>query len=58
MNTANAEINDVYFRRLFVPIIIAILIFAGVFVIITASAGTPPAWDATNSVFGTRLARN
>jgi hypothetical protein len=33
-DTYQVEINDAYFRRLFVPLIITILIFVGVFLII------------------------
>ena len=50
------EIKDVYFRRFLVPIIIAALIFAGVFVIISSTPGAKPEWDTYGSVFGAQVA--
>ncbi len=37
--TTYVPINDVYYRRLFIPIIIAILLFVGCFAIIRGSPG-------------------
>lgn len=45
-------IDDTYFRRFFVPIIISLLVIAGVFVIIAAPPGTPADWKTTTSVLG------
>ncbi len=46
------EIDDTYFRRFFVPLIISILVIAGAFVIIAAQPGTAVEWNKTSSVFG------
>jgi hypothetical protein len=45
------NIDDTYFRRFFVPIVISLLVIAGIFVIIAAPPGTPVNWKSTNSVF-------
>ena len=39
METTYVPINDVYYRRLFVPVLISILLFIGVFLIIRGSPG-------------------
>lgn len=46
------ELNDEYYRRLFIPIVITILIFCGIFVIIATPPGSPVKWDTYTSVFG------
>ena len=46
------NIDDTYFRRFFVPLVISILVIAGVFVIITAQPGTNIEWNTSSSVFG------
>ncbi len=46
------NIDDTYFRRFFVPLVISILVIAGVFVIIAAQPGTAVDWNKTSSVFG------
>jgi hypothetical protein len=48
-DTTYVPINDVYYRRLFVPILIAILLFAACFAIIRGSPGET--WDSM-SAFG------
>ena len=45
-------IDDTYFRRFFVPLVISILVIAGAFVVIAAQPGTPVDWNKTSSVFG------
>ena len=49
------EIDDVYFGRFFVPLVISILAIAGVFVIIAAQPGTAVEWNKTTSVFGNNM---
>jgi hypothetical protein len=46
------EIKDVYFRRLFVPIIITLLIFAAMAVLIATPPGTKVNWDTFATVLG------
>ena len=48
-------IDDTYFRRFFVPLVISILVIAGVFVIIAAQPGTAVDWNKTSSVFGNNM---
>jgi hypothetical protein len=50
------EIKDVYFRRFLVPIVIALLIIAGVACIIADSPGTKPEWNTYGTVFGGQVA--
>jgi len=45
------EIKDVYFRRFFVPVIITLLVLAGIAVILGTPPGTPVNW----STFGTAM---
>ncbi len=49
------QISDIYFRRLFVPVIITILVMCGVAVLIATPPGTPVKWNtgtsATQSIF-------
>jgi hypothetical protein len=53
MNTNSKKtIDDTYFRRFFVPLVISFLVIAGVFVVVTATPGTPVAWNTSPSVFG------
>lgn len=53
MNTSQRKtIDDTYFRRFFVPLVISFLVIAGVFVIVTASPGTPVDWKTSSSIFG------
>lgn len=49
------SIDDTYFRRFFVPLVISILVIAGVFVIIAAQPGTAVEWNKTASVFGKNI---
>ena len=51
-----AELSDVYFRRLFIPIILTILVLCGAAVIIATPPGTAVKWDSFNTVFGANLA--
>ena len=46
------NIDDTYFRRFLVPLVISILVIAGVFVIIAAQPGSAVEWNKTASVFG------
>ena len=50
------QIKDVYFRRFFVPLVIALLIIAGAACIIADSPGTMPNWETSNTVFGAQSA--
>lgn len=50
------EVKDVYFRRFFVPVVIAILILAGIYCIVTDQPGVAPEWNTSNSVFGAQVA--
>lgn len=54
MNSASSRktIDDTYFRRFFVPLVISFLVIAGVFVIVTATPGTPVDWKGSSSIFG------
>ena len=54
MNSRN-EIDDTYFRRFLVPLVISILVIAGIFVVITAQPGTAVGWNKTSSVFGNNM---
>ena len=49
------NIDDTYFRRFFVPLVISILVIAGIFVIIAAQPGTAVDWNKTTSVFGNNM---
>lgn len=51
----DVEIKDVYFRRFFVPVVIAILLLAGVFCILYNVPGVKPEWDTYSSVYGGQL---
>ncbi len=50
------EIKDVYFRRFLVPIVIALLILAGIACIIADTPGTKPEWETYGTVFGAQVA--
>jgi hypothetical protein len=49
------EIDDTYFRRFFVPLVISVLVIAGIFVIIAAQPGTAVEWNKASSVFGNNM---
>jgi hypothetical protein len=49
-------IKDVYFRRFLVPIVIAILILAGIVCIISDTPGEKAEWNTFGSVFGAQVA--
>jgi hypothetical protein len=51
-NTQKKSIDDTYFRRFFVPLVISMLVIAGVFVVVTAVPGTPVNWNNVPSVLG------
>jgi hypothetical protein len=44
------QVDDTYFRRLFVPLVISLLVIAGIFVIIAAKPGTAVEWSKTQTV--------
>jgi|LauGreDrversion4_2_1035121.scaffolds.fasta_scaffold129214_3 hypothetical protein len=51
MNKAEKrQIDDTYFRRFLVPLVISLLVIAGVFVIIAAQPGTAVEWNKTQTV--------
>jgi len=50
------EIKDTYFRRFFVPIVIALLILAGIACIIADSPGTKATMNTYGTVFGAQIA--
>ena len=50
------QIKDVYFRRFLVPIVIALLILAGIACIIADTPGTKPEWETYGTVFGAQVA--
>ena len=52
----SVEIKDVYFRRFLVPLVIALLIIAGVICIITDTPGSKPEMESYASVFGAQIA--
>jgi hypothetical protein len=39
------QINDAYFRRLFIPIVITLLLLCGIAVILSTPPGTPMEWN-------------
>lgn len=45
-------IDDTFFRRFLVPIVISILVIVGIFVIIAAPPGTSVPWNSQSSIFG------
>lgn len=47
------EIQDTYFRRFFVPIIITILIFCGAAVVVFVAPGTPVNMPTFSTALGT-----
>ena len=49
--TQEPEINDIYFQRFFVPVIITILILCGVIVLVVTPSGTPAPWNTFSTVF-------
>lgn len=51
-NKQRGTIDDTFFRRFLVPIVISILVIAGIFVIIAAPPGTDVSWKSQSSVFG------
>jgi hypothetical protein len=46
------EIKDTYFRRLFVPIVISILMLCGAAVVIFVSPGTQVKWETSATALG------
>ncbi len=49
---STVKINDTYFRRFLVPVIITILVLCGIAVIIATPPGTPVDWKTFNSAMG------
>lgn len=49
------EINDVYYRRFFVPVVVAVIILAAIACIIGNVPGVKPQWETYGSVFGAQL---
>lgn len=47
-----AEIEDTYFRRLFVPIVVSILILCGIVAVIVVPPGAPMEWETSSSALG------
>ena len=47
-----AEILDTYFRRLFVPIVVSILLLCGAAVVIFVPPGTPVDWTTSTTALG------
>jgi hypothetical protein len=45
-------LKDTYFRRVFVPLVLAILIFASIAVIVTSSPDGASDWSTYSTVFG------
>ena len=46
------EIQDTYFRRLFVPIVVSILLLCGVAAVIVVPPGTNVDWPTSASALG------
>ena len=53
---ASVEIKDVYFRRFLVPLVIALLIIAGIACIVADVPGAKPDWGTYPTVFGAQVA--
>ena len=49
------QIDDTYFRRFLVPLVISLLVIVGVFVIIAAQPGTAVEWNKTQTVLGNAM---
>jgi hypothetical protein len=47
-------LRDTYFRRVFIPIVLALLIFASIIVIVRSTPGGTPNWETYGSVFGAK----
>ena len=47
-----AEIQDTYFRRFFVPIVVSILILCGVAAVIVVPPGTNADWPTSATALG------
>ena len=55
-DTTYVAINDVYYRRLFIPVVLSLLLFIGVFLIIRGSPGIE--YNAVKALqFGGKLFR-
>ena len=50
------EIKDTYFRRFLVPLVIALLIIAGIACIVADSPGAKPDFESYGTVFGAQVA--
>lgn len=49
------QINDVYYRRFFVPVVIAVIVFAAIACIISNVPGVKPQWETYGTVFGSQV---
>lgn len=49
------DIDDTYFRRFLVPLVISILVIVGAFVVIAAQPGTAVDWNKTSTAFGDNM---
>jgi hypothetical protein len=49
---SESEIKDVYYRRFFVPVVIALVFFAFVAVVLAVPPGSQLGWKTANSPFG------
>lgn len=49
------QINDVYYRRFFVPVVVAVIIFAAIACIIGNVPGVKPQWETYGTVFGDQV---
>jgi hypothetical protein len=47
-----AEIQDTYFRRFFVPIVVSILILCGVAAVVAVPPGTNVDWPTSSTALG------
>lgn len=56
MDPNTTIVSDTYFRRLFIPIIVTILILCGLAVLMLTPPGTEVKWDVFNTAYGSLLA--
>lgn len=55
MDPNTTVISDTYFRRLFVPIVVTILILCGLAVLVLTPPGTEVKWDVFNTAYGSLM---
>jgi hypothetical protein len=56
MDSNATTVSDTYFRRLFVPIVVTILILCGLVVLMLTPPGMEVKWDVFNTAYGSLLA--